>query len=163
MALKSVLFFLQVSLEAAVKNVLEVIYPDYNRPGFAEDLLLLVLAFDEAHPTLESIFDDKTGVEWNKFILFRHAFQAICAMPIWSFFLSTTGKFDQFAAPPYLHKSGRFVLGLLTNVIPFTALGFDQLAEKFLEGMTLEDVTALKYRLSLGRPLYVIFLLLVSC
>ena len=46
-------------------------------------------------------------------------------------------------------------MGILVSVMPFSALGFDHLAEKFRDdgSMTLETVTSLKHRVSLGRPL----------
>ncbi|KAF8328923.1 uncharacterized protein EI90DRAFT_3155623 [Cantharellus anzutake] len=69
---------------------------------------------------------------------------------------SNTGKSDQFSPPPFLDPSSRIIQGELSSVKPFSALGFDRMAMKFREGMTLNDVTKLPYRLSLGRPLWLI-------
>ncbi len=43
----------------------------------------------------------------------------------------------------------------MCSVTPFSTLGFDQVATKFHENMTLEDIVAVSSRFSLGRPLYV--------
>ena len=116
---------------------------------------LVCLAFDEAHTMSDVIVDADTNIEWSKFTSFRRAFWALRSLPIWSIFLSTTGKFDQFASAPHSDMSSRIVMGILVSVMPFSALGFDHLAEKFRDdgSMTLETVTSLKHRVSLGRPL----------
>jgi hypothetical protein len=113
------------------------------------------LAFDEAHTMMDVITDVATNIKWTKFASFRRAFRALRSFPIWSFFLSTTGKFDQFASAPGSELSSRIVMGMLVSVMPFSALGFDHLAQKFCAdgSMNLEKVTSLQYRLSLGRPL----------
>jgi hypothetical protein len=70
-------------------------------------------------------------------------------------FLSTTGKLPQFTPARAKDRSDRTVAGHLHTLTPFTALGFDLLAEKvsFDGKYTLSDVASLKYRLSCGRPL----------
>ena len=112
---------------------------------------IMVLAFDEAH----TLFSHGGGNQPFKSL--RRALRGMRQHPIWSVFLSTTGKSSKFAPPPYLDPSDRFLWGQLSNAIPFTLLGFDQVAQKFQEGMTLADVTETSYRYSLGRPLYVLF------
>jgi hypothetical protein len=114
---------------------------------------IMVLAFDEAH-TLFSSRDAKGGTPYTSL---RRALRGMREYPIWSVFLSTTGKSSQFAPPPHLDPSDRILWGLHLNAIPFTLLGFDQVAGKFQEDMTLANVTEPSFRYSLGRPLYVLF------
>lgn len=69
--------------------------------------------------------------------------------------MSTTGKLEQFAAAPVLGDSNRIVEGRLVILTPFTALGFDLLAEVLLYhgSYPLDYVSSLEYKLSLGRPM----------
>jgi hypothetical protein len=104
---------------------------------------------------MTEVLDVGTDHKWSKFTSFRRAFRALRSYPIWSIFLSTTGKFDQFASAPFSDMSSRIVMGVLVSAMPFSALGFDHLAEMFRGdgSMTLETVTTLQYRVSQGRPL----------
>jgi len=88
----------------------------------------------------------------------RRALRAIRLFPVWVFFLSTTGKLEQFAPAPVLDDSNRIVEGRLSILTPFCALGFDLLANKLLcnESYSLEYVSSMEYKVSLGRPLYVL-------
>jgi hypothetical protein len=69
--------------------------------------------------------------------------------------LSTTGKLEQFTPAPVLDDSNRIVEGLLTILTPFSALGFDLLAEVLLYhgSYSLDHVSSTEYKVSLGRPL----------
>ncbi|KAF8326793.1 uncharacterized protein EI90DRAFT_3069045 [Cantharellus anzutake] len=136
-----------VELATVVRQVLEKINPGWLR---AQHTPILSLAFDEAHTLAPS----NTGGGWSAFTSMRRALRGLRSFPIWSLFLSTTGKSDQFSPPPSLDPSSRILQGELSAVNPFSALGFDHMAMKFREGMTLDDVTELPYRLSLGRPLW---------
>jgi hypothetical protein len=129
-----------VELQTVIQRVWEIVVKSAS---------LMVLAFDEAH----TLFSH--GQEGQPFKSLRHALRGMRQHPIWSVFLSTTGKSSQFTPPPYLDPSERILWGLLVNAIPFTLLGFDQVAKKFQEGMTLAEVTEPSFRYSLGRPLYV--------
>jgi len=111
------------------------------------------VVFDEAH-TFKSPFAQ------DMFTSFRRALRRIQSFPIWSLFLSTGGMSDQFAPLPRL---ARIVQRDLVNVTPFCVLGFDRLAKKFHENMTLKEATSLEFRLSLGRPLYALFGPFCSC
>ena len=93
------------------------------------------------------------GIQWSQFSALRRALCAIRLFPVWSLFLSTTGK--QFAPAPVLDYSNRIVEGRLIILTPFSALGFDLLAEmlSYNGSYALSHVSSLIYKLSLGRPL----------
>jgi hypothetical protein len=140
-------------------------HPTSNEEDVPDSVLkshapVLFLAFDEAHTLSRSFYDQETDSGWTAFTSLRRALRSTRSFPIWSLFLSTTGKSDQFAPPPHLDNSNRIIRGELHNVIPYSALGFDQVATKGHENMTLEDVVAILFRLALGRPLYVLSCLL---
>jgi hypothetical protein len=139
-------WFVEVELRRAIQRVSEMVVKSASSPSS-----IMVLAFDEAH----TLFSH--GQEGQPFKSLRRALRGMRQHPIWSVFLSTTGKSSQFAPPLYLDPSERILWGLLLNAIPFTLLGFDQVAKKFQESMTLADVTEPSFRYSLGRPLYVLF------
>jgi len=129
--------------------LLRRINPNIN--GITPDLPLL--AVDEAHTILETIATN--GVQWSQFSALRRALRAIRLFPVWSLFLFTTGKLEQFAPAPIMDKSNRVAGGRLTILTPFIALGFDLLAEVIScdESYPLDYVSSLKYKISLGRPL----------
>jgi hypothetical protein len=140
-----------VELKTVVQNVLKVIDPDFQESVDRTDPIL-TLAFDEAH-TISTSSDGST--QWTTFNSLRLALRTIRELPVWSLFLSTTGKLIQFAPPPSLDMSARIIQGKLINPTPFSALGFDHLAVKCRSDgtTTLENVVKLPYKLSLGRPL----------
>ncbi|KAF8523327.1 hypothetical protein BU17DRAFT_63897 [Hysterangium stoloniferum] len=142
-----------VHLTTVSRQVLTEISPSFlPSKGHAP---ILFLAFDEGHTLSQPIYDTDSSTEWTPFTSLRRALRGIRPFPIWSFFLSTTGKSDQFAPPPYRDTSNRILRGELVNVKPFSALGFDHMAGKFDKSLTtLKDVTELAFRLSLGRPLW---------
>ncbi|KAF8324658.1 uncharacterized protein EI90DRAFT_3074728, partial [Cantharellus anzutake] len=137
-----------VALDTVVRQVLGKIDPHFELR--TQHTPILTLAFDEAHTLAPS----NTGRRWSAFSSIRRALRGLRSFPIWTLFLSTTGKSDQFSPPPSLDPSSRILQGKLASVKPFSALGFDRMAMEFREGMTLDDVTKLPYRLSLGRPLW---------
>lgn len=133
-----------VELQTVIERIWEIFVKSASSPP-----RIMVLAFDEAH----TLFSH--GQDGQPFKSLKRALRGMREHPIWSVFLSTTGKSSQFAPPPYLDPSDRILWGLLFNAIPFTLLGFDQVAKKFLG--TLADVTEPAFRYSLGRPMYVLF------
>lgn len=135
-----------VELQTAVQRVREIVVESPSLPS-----RIMVLAFDEAH----TLFDNRS--EGHPFKSLRRALRGVRQHPIYSIFLSTTGKSRQFAPLSHLDSLDRIFWGLLFNAIPFSLLGFDQVAMAFHEGMTLTDVIAPSFRYSLGRPLYVLF------
>jgi hypothetical protein len=90
----------------------------------------------------------------------RRALRLIHSLPIFSFFLSTTGKISQFTPFRSVDPSARLSDGELYLIPPYTAVGFDQVMkghEVQDTSHTIQDVTDLGFMARLGRPLYVIF------
>ena len=114
---------------------------------------VIILSFDEAH-TLTVPERDTVDGPWSKFSELRRALRIIHLYPCFSVFLSTTGKVQQFT-PNALHDmSTRLQEGRLHLIPPFCELGFDQLAEKAISGVTtIEHVSSLGFMAKLGRPL----------
>ncbi|KAF8523256.1 hypothetical protein BU17DRAFT_85925 [Hysterangium stoloniferum] len=139
-------------LDTVLRQVLPKINPSFlpNK----EHAPILCLAFDEGHTLSQAIYETDPSTQWTAFTSLRRALRNIRPFPIWSFFLSTTGRSDQFAPPAYRDTSNRILRGELVDVKPFSALGFDHMARKFDKSLTLKDVTELGFRLSLGRPLW---------
>jgi hypothetical protein len=116
---------------------------------------LVVLVFDEAHTTTQR--HQAAGEEWSIFSELRHALRRLHGQPLFSLFLSTTGKISQFTSAMEEDLSARVVEGTLIVIQPYTDLGFDHLARVIsLDGSwTLERLTELCHMCSLGRPLCV--------
>ena len=110
------------------------------------------IAFDEAH-TLAEVVDDRNE---TRFIVLRRLLSSLTPEPLFSFFLSTTGKITQFG-PPRGHDASTYINhSILATPCPFIYLGFDQLTKTskvFERWNTLDDVTSLEYNAHLGRPL----------
>ena len=141
-----------VDLLVIVKQLLQKINPHFHDgvPNFSPTLFL---AFDDAHIISKTITTNR--VQWSQFSALRRALHAIRLFPVWSLFLSTTMKLEQFVPAPTLDSSTRIVEGRLSVLTPFSALGFDLLAEVLScnESYSLDHVSSLIYKLSLGRPL----------
>ena len=122
---------------------------------------LVILAFDEAH-TLTDREGDREDA-WSNFSELRHVLRALHRFPLFSFFLSTTGKISQFTSAKDEDVSRRVILGQLALIQPFTDLGFDTFAEPLsLEvDWYLENVTTDWHIAHLGRPLYVLLICVV--
>ena len=127
--------------------------------GEREDKVpLVILAFDEAH-TLTDREGQREGV-WSNFSELRHVLRGLHYLPLFSLFLSTTGKISQFTSAKDEDISKRVINGTLTLIQPFTDLGFDTLATPVsLDGSwDLEKVTTDSHMAHLGRPLYAPFI-----
>jgi hypothetical protein len=110
------------------------------------------VAFDEAH-TLAEVVDDQNE---TRFVVLRRLLSSLTSEPLFSFFLSTTGKITQFGPPRGHDASGRINHGVLATPRPYIYLGFDQLMKTrkvFDKWHTLGDVTSLEYNAHMGRPL----------
>ena len=116
---------------------------------------LVILAFDEAH-TLTDREGDRE-VAWSNFSELRHVLRALHRFPLFSLFLSTTGKISQFTSAKDEDVSRRVIRGQLALIQPFTDLGFDTLAKpvSLEEDWDLENVTTDSHIAHLGRPLYI--------
>ncbi len=111
---------------------------------------LVVLAFDEAHNIAE--FPDDRG--WSIYSAFRRCLCQLLDLPVFTLFLSTTGKFRLFSPDKQWGPSSRFVLGSKRVLPPITETGFDQFAKRAIENKTtLHKVVEDEWICSLGRPL----------
>ncbi|KAI9430649.1 hypothetical protein H4582DRAFT_2063550 [Lactarius indigo] len=82
---------------------------------------------------------------------------SISSEPLFSFFLSTTGKITQFGQPRGQDASNRINEGKLTTPRPYIYLGFDQLMQSqkvLVRWTTLDHVTSLECIAHMGRPLW---------
>lgn len=111
----------------------------------------IFVIFDEAH-TLTGCYDDRKE---SRFVVLRRVLSALTTQPLFSFFLSTTGKVTQFGQPRGHDASDRINDGCLASPRPYIFVGFDLLVgdRKIRRGMTLNDVTTLDFIAHLGRPL----------
>ncbi|KAH9052552.1 hypothetical protein EDB87DRAFT_1692195 [Lactarius vividus] len=110
-------------------------------------------SFDEAH-LLTTPFDEN---DRSNFVELRRALQTFSTAPLFTFFLSTTGKVSQFTPPCGYDNSNHMNDGRLKIPHPFIYLGFDQLmiSRKILDTYkTLLDVTSLDCIAHMGRPLW---------
>ena len=148
----------QVTVVTALMNLIESVDPS-RRSGRLAALRgdPVILAFDEAHALTgrEKVENQNSLQQWSLFSEFRRALRDLNESPIFSLFLSTTGKVSQFSARKADDPSRRVQLGLASLIVPFTDLGFDQFAKPIkTDGSTLLDTIASdQHMVTLGRPL----------
>ena len=125
--------------------------------GPEDRIPLVILAFDEAHTLTDREGDREMA--WSNFSELRHVLRALHRFPLFSLFLSTTGKISQFASAKDEDVSRRVIRGQLALIQPFTDLGFDTLAKpvSLEDDWELENVTTDSHIAHLGRPLCVLF------
>ncbi|KAI9444320.1 hypothetical protein H4582DRAFT_2071891 [Lactarius indigo] len=130
------------------------IYIGNDPPGDESSRVVdIFVAFDEAH-TLADSFDDQNE---SRFVVLRRILSSISSEPLFSFFLSTTGKITQFGQPRGQDASNRINEGKLTTPRPYIYLGFDQLMQSqkvLVRWTTLDHVTSLECIAHMGRPLW---------
>jgi hypothetical protein len=129
-----------------------------KQKGKAFSKPVITLCFDEAHTLMTQ---NGTGLEeWSMFNELRHALRTVQNLPVFTLFISTTGKFSQLTSVTTEDHSSRIIAGELTLISPFTDLGFDHLAKIISLGgeWNLEKLTADAYISLLGRPLFVLFI-----
>ena len=122
-------------------------------PSTEELLPDVFIVFDEAHPLTVPFKNE--GVQSN-FVELRRALRIFSDEPLFTFFLSTTGKISQFSPPRGRDASNRMNDGGLITPKPFIYLGFDHLMRNrkiFDKYKTLKDVTSLDCIAHMGRPL----------
>lgn len=117
------------------------------------DYPLIILAFDESHTLTNR--EETPSATWSNFSNLRHVLRALYRFPLFTIFLSTTGKISQFASPED-DPSKRILLRNLSLIQPFTDIGFDTLAKEVIIDGTwdLEHVTRDSHIVYLGRPLF---------
>ena len=115
----------------------------------------IFIVFDEAHPLTEP-FDPSSSSSSSNFAELWRALRLFSKMPLFTFFLFTTGKISLLNPPRGRDPSNRVNHGKLKTPCPFIYLGFDQLmgsCKVFDKYRTLEDVTLLDCIAHMGRPL----------
>ncbi|KAM6501286.1 hypothetical protein JOM56_004300 [Amanita muscaria] len=126
---------LNPELEAAEIKTLKTIPP------------LVILAFEEAHVLLVEKHQSDIGY-FSKFSELRRALRALKELPIFSVFLSTSGKIQNITPHAEDDGSGRLLP-------PFIELGFDQMVGQISDGaLTIETVSNIKFMVRFGRPLF---------
>jgi hypothetical protein len=121
-----------------------------NRRSKMPDVFIV---FDEAH-SLTQEWDPISG--FSNYITLRQVLHEFTNAPLFTFFLSTTGKISKFSPPRTRDPSKRIAEGIFLPSRPFVELGFDQLMHdrKVLDKYnTLEDVTSSECISHMGRPL----------
>lgn len=110
---------------------------------------LLVFSLDESH----DLTTPQNG-SWSFFSCLRRALRQTKGQPIFSLFLSTVGKYQDFFPETPFEKSNRIKTDALHSLPAITEVGFDMLAEPISENeKKLKDVTSIEYMAHLGRPL----------
>jgi hypothetical protein len=113
---------------------------------------LVILAFDESH-TLTDTPRDKS---WTVFSELRRVLGELVDLPIFSLFLSTTGKFHLFSPEIRSDPSRRAANRNLPLLHPISEISFDDLAYPAMEDqIMLSQVVRTDWISHLGRPLYV--------
>ncbi|KAI9434763.1 hypothetical protein BJY52DRAFT_1231070 [Lactarius psammicola] len=130
----------------------------------AEALLELrtVLNSGEENPSNHCIYfgtNPESHISHTRGILRRQTGILLCfsSDPLFSFFLSTTGKITQFGQPRGQDASNRINDGTLATPRPYIHLGFDQLmqSQRILDRWkTLDHVVSPECVVHMGRPLW---------
>ncbi len=113
---------------------------------------LVILVFDEAHS-----LTSKEETQVTDFLEMQYALRGLLFQPLFTLFLSTTGKLTQFIPLKHADPSNRIVSNKLHLIEPFTDLDFDIFSnsenKKGDDDFTLEEVTQVDHMMTLGRPL----------
>ncbi|RPD68653.1 hypothetical protein L226DRAFT_617371 [Lentinus tigrinus ALCF2SS1-7] len=118
----------------------------------------IILSFDEAHELMPDLTDSDLS-QWSRFGELRRALRDIVGLPIFTLFLSTTGKLEQFAPLPRLSGSARVLSGHFRMFPPIITTPLDALAERFplrqtTNPWTLDQVASTHHMALLGRPMF---------
>jgi hypothetical protein len=131
--------------------------------GKERDGPLLTLSWDEAHVLTDHVFDtSRKPARWTQFNEFRRVLRD-CDQTgrLFSLFLSTTGKIDQFSPDSRDDPSQRLAKNQLRLLPPFINLDFDQFADGLVDpedGFSLEEAVKPEWMVKFGRPLWVFHL-----
>lgn len=140
------------TVELAATGLVQCLSPDEdNRPEGP----LVILCFDEAQKLTEPI----RNTYWTRFFELARALRIIVEYPIFTLFLSTVGKVDQFSPLPELGPSSRIAPRQYDMFPPIVTTPYDILSDKFplkpSSAWTLKRVASTYHMAHLGRPLYV--------
>jgi hypothetical protein len=140
-------------LRRTALHLLTILNPDIEVADMKMLSPLVILAFDEAHVLSVEKHQFDTG-HFSKFSELRRALRALNDLPIFSVFLSTSGKIQNITSRAESDGSGRVQKSELVLLPPFTGLGFDQMVRKISDGnLTIEEVSSVKFMVRFGRPL----------
>lgn len=115
----------------------------------------VILCFDEAHELTMA----PKHARWTRFAELRRVLRDIINLPIYTLFLSTVGKLEQFAPLPETDPSARVALRQLSVHSPIVATPLDVLSRPIPEPSTsvapwtLKQVASTDHMSHLGRPL----------
>ncbi|CAG8722383.1 10920_t:CDS:2, partial [Acaulospora colombiana] len=120
---------------------------------------LLVLSWDEAHVLTRRRFGTRQqSSQWTYFNEFRRVLRDCDRSGrLFSLFLSTTGKIDQFSPNSRDDPSARIGERVLKVPYPFINLGFDQFARGQVQpnkGFKLSEAVKPEWIVKFGRPLW---------
>ena len=115
---------------------------------------MVIIAFDESH-VLSDVKHNRPDGTWSKFSELRRGLRVLNPYPVFSVFLSTTGKTNDFTPAPHEDKSKRLEERTLVLLPPFTELGFDQMVQSRISdgSVTIDEVSTVEYMAMCGRPL----------
>jgi hypothetical protein len=114
---------------------------------------LVVLAFDEADTLTDN---PPEQVHWNLFSELRRVLREIQDLQIFSLFLSTAGRFDQFSPVIRFDPSAQAREPDNRPLDPISEISFDDIAYPALKNtITMDNVVNIDWISHLGRPLYV--------
>jgi hypothetical protein len=135
--------------------------------GKERDGPLLTLSWDEAHVLTDHVFDpSRKPARWTQLDEFRLALRD-CDQTgrLFSLFLSTNGKIDQFSPDSRDDPSQRLVDNQVGLSPPFINLDFDQFADELVDpgdGFSLNEAVKPEWMVRFGRPLWVFHLSLLK-
>ena len=141
-------------ISKVTESLLRILNPNEDPQSLSRVPPMVILAYDEAHILSDNKYNASNDA-WSIFSEFRRAHRALNKYPIFSVFLSTSGKIQDLSPPPEYDKSRRLEDRILQLLPPFTELGFDQMIQPTIsEGsVTIDDVSTIKYMAMFGRPL----------
>ncbi|KAF8494140.1 hypothetical protein F5888DRAFT_1848288 [Russula emetica] len=112
---------------------------------------LVVFAFDEA----DALTENPPNKDWNLFSDLRRVLRQIDEFPIFSLFLSTTGRFDKFSPEIRSDPSARAREPDNRPLDPISEISFDDIAYPALKGtITIDKVVTIDWISHFGRPLF---------
>jgi hypothetical protein len=120
---------------------------------------LVILSFDKSH----NLTEFRKGQNWSIYVKLHHTLTAIVALPIFSVFLSTVGKFYLFLPETRFNPSPQKLDDENWTLPAITEMDFGQLALPTIEDVTtLSEVVTDRWMCHLGHPLCVLHVLLCA-
>ena len=111
----------------------------------------ILLSFDEAHTLTTPLRDTPI---WSPHFSIRSALRSLRNEPIFSVFLSTTGKFSEFVPAAQHDPSKRLQQVKLRHHEPICGLGYDLMTRDFIvEDKRLDHYASVEGMSRFGRPL----------